>query len=259
MAHERVSNRIHRREKHRTYGALFGVSLWKDKKWFSTVHKRRAMFTWKGPRGDPFLHRVQWVLWAVLELGKLGHGQRHRVREITSRVAGFEGGRTELKTSPSNPLNPLHPCPLPSPLSNPFSTVFFGPHCPGLLIALPLVQHSRSFSWRSFQMKPRAASRSPRRSKSEVWAAAQGKSFSKRVPEPEVLGVIPAEKSRKRPRTVGTGAHRGCLRTLRDSWASPVAEGPGWESDSSFAPFSPTGWLGNQDTLRVIMENNNNK
>lgn len=69
--------------------------------------------------------------------------------------------RLNIKTSTSGPLL--------SPLSNPFSIVFFGPHCLGLLIPLPLVQHSRSFSRRSFQMKPRAVSRrSPRRSRSEV-------------------------------------------------------------------------------------------
>lgn len=125
--------------------------------------------------------------------------------------------RLNIKTSTSGPLL--------SPLSNPFYIVFFGPHCLGLLIPLPLVQHSRSFSRRSFQMKPRAVSRrSPRRSRSEVWAVAQGKSFRKTAPEPAVLDIIPAVKSGQRLKLGGAGAPR-C------AWARPAAEGPGWENE----------------------------
>ena len=117
--------------------------------------------------------------------------------------------RLNVKTLTSNPLRPLSPGPPLSTLSNPFSVVFFGPHCLSLLIPLPLVQHSRSFSRRSFQMKPRAVSRkSPRRSRIEVWAVAQGKSFRKAVPELEVLDIIPAAKRRKGPRPGGAGEHR---------------------------------------------------
>lgn len=93
--------------------------------------------------------------------------QDRGIKEVGVLVLREE--RLNIKTSTSNPLHPLSPGPPLSPLSNPFSVVFFGPHCLSLLIPLPLIQHSRSFSRRSFQMKPRAVSRrSPRRSRSEV-------------------------------------------------------------------------------------------
>ena len=156
--------------------------------------------------------------------------QDRGIKEVGVLVLREE--RLNIKTSTSNPLRPLSPGPPLSPLSNPFSVVFFGPHCLSLLIPLPLIQHSRSFSRRSFQMKPRAVSRrSPRTSRSEVWAVTQGKSFRKTVAELEVLSIIPAAKSRKEPRPGGAGAHRGCCRTPRDAWARPAAEGPGWENE----------------------------
>ena len=43
------------------------------------------------------------------------------------------------------------------------------------------------------------------------------------MPEPELLSIIAAEKSRKEPKTEGCWRHRNASRTLQDSWPSPMA------------------------------------
>lgn len=173
------------------------------------------------------------------------------------RVGGSERFRTALNVSIKTGPDPLHLCPFPFPcVQSPLQHSFFRPHCLGLLIALPLVWHSRSFSWWSFQMKHSAPTRrSHRRSKNEFWAAAQGKFFRKNIAEPEQLSIIPSEKRRKDPKTAGCWGTQRCFYDCPRFLVQPDGrEGAGWDSDFSFAPLSPTGWLGNQETLRVIVK-----
>lgn len=253
---ERVSNHTRRRRKYGTYGALFGVALQKDKKWISTVHRRRARFTWKGSVEGPLLHHVQWVQWAVPQPEKPRHSQGPRIGELKRWECWYWGSeRLNIKPQLQIPFALLV-------LVLPFPSVqsLFR----SLWTSLPQSSDSFTFdpafsifSRRSFQMKPRAVSRrSPRRSRSEVWAVTQGKSFRKTVAELEVLSIIPAAKA-------GKGQGLGVLKHTEDAAGLPRdARGPWPGSRGAWlgewvtqpAPFSPTGWLGNPDTLRVSME-----
>ena len=72
------------------------------------------------------------------------------------------------------------------------------------------------------------------------------------MPELELLNIVGAEKSRKGPKTVG---YRGCLKdSPRFLVQSNNREGPGWDSDSSLAPFSSHWMVGKSRNLESYCE-----